>query len=212
MNLGIRLRTDFYNHRKTAGLRILLGEAALWVPTRLWAYAVMHQPDGDFSKYSAAELGVILDYRGDAAAMLQALQKTGFMDEMKIHGWVEHSAFHTKAPRAKKPSPEQENENVSPEEMENIYKAYPRRVAKKAALAAIKRACANIKPSVLLERTIAFAKTQPLNHEYTPHPATWFNQERFNDDPTSWVPRSDTKTVKRDPLESFIDITPVLKK
>lgn len=48
------------------------------------------------------ELALIAGYSGDAQAMLQALQSTGFMDEMKIHEWEEHNGYHsTFAERAK---------------------------------------------------------------------------------------------------------------
>ncbi len=102
--LYVRLCVGFYQHRKTAKLRELIGEAAYWLPPRLWAYAAEHQPDGDFSKYSASELARLLDYRKDASRMLQALTESGFLDaDSQIHDWAEHNAYHqTYSERAKK--------------------------------------------------------------------------------------------------------------
>ena len=102
--LYVRLFVGFYQHRKTAKLRELISEAAYWLPPRLWAYAAEHQPDGDFSKYSASELARLLDYRKDASRMLQALTEAGFLDTNgRIHDWAEHNAYHqTYSDRAKK--------------------------------------------------------------------------------------------------------------
>jgi hypothetical protein len=37
---------------------------------------------------------------------------------------------------------------------------------------------------VLLEKTLAYAQSRVgQDQQFTPHPATWFNQERFNDEP-----------------------------
>jgi len=70
---------------------------------------------------------------------------------------------------------------------EDIYGAYPRKVAKPEALRAITRAMRRRGAAYLLERTIAYAKTQTPGDRFTPHPATWFNQCRFDDDPATWV-------------------------
>ena len=51
---------------------------------------------------------------------------------------------------------------------------------------------------LIFERTVAFAATQIPGDRYTPHPATWFNQHRFNDDPETW---QSTKMQRRDRSE-----------
>lgn len=95
MSLFIRVFTNFYSHRKTAKLRAALGNDALWVPPRLWAYASENQPDGDFSGYSASEIAMLIGYTGDAQAMLQALLQAGFLDsDLKIHDWSDHNSYH----------------------------------------------------------------------------------------------------------------------
>lgn len=103
MSLFVRLEVGFWNHRKTLRLRALLGDAAFWIPPRLWSYAAQNQPDGDFSEYLPEELALLVGCSSNAQAMLEALQKAGFMDGMKIHGWADHNGYHEKfAERSKK--------------------------------------------------------------------------------------------------------------
>ena len=68
-----------------------------------------------------------------------------------------------------------------------IYEAYPRHIGKREALRAIEKALHAISPAKdaewLLERTRAYAQERQREDEkYTPHPATWFNKKRFEDE------------------------------
>lgn len=93
------------------------------------------------------------------------------------------------------------NKRVLLELAEPIYQAYPRKVGKPVALKAIVKAIQREsdqggEPSTdaisrLLEKTVAFAQCWNGDLEFCPHPATWFNQERYNDDPSTWR-RNDT--------------------
>ena len=67
-----------------------------------------------------------------------------------------------------------------------IYEAYPLKAGKPAALLKIRKALEKIEPEKLLGITRAFAASIGNDKEFCPHPATWFHQERFNDDPTTW--------------------------
>ena len=98
-----------------------------------------------------------------------------------------------KVKRERKPS-------IEPVELQRIYSAYPRKVAPADAFKAIAKALANGKtPEQLLERTTAYASATALWPEdelrFIPYPATWFNGERYDDDPNNWlskgVPRSE---------------------
>lgn len=103
MSLFVRLDVGFWTHRKTMRLRALIGDAAFWIPPRLWSYAAQNQPDGDFSAYMPEELAMLVGCSTDPKALLEALQHAGFMDGMKIHGWADHNGYHEKfAARAKK--------------------------------------------------------------------------------------------------------------
>jgi len=92
---------------------------------------------------------------------------------------------------------------------EDVYNAYPRHEARPEALKAIARAIGKgFGAATLLERTMAYAKTQPPRSQFTPLPATWFNQERFNDDPQEWTRREPPKVqqkIGRDPDELMSD-------
>lgn len=80
---------------------------------------------------------------------------------------------------------------------EQIYMAYPRHESKLDGIAAIDKAIKKgFGRSFLLERTVAYAKTQPPRSRFTPLPASWFNAERFNDDPREWE-REDSKPSNR---------------
>lgn len=103
MSLFIRVDVGFWSHRKTLRLRALIGDAAFWLPPRLWAYAAQQQPNGDFSGFMAEEIAMLVGYPGDAQALLQALRQSGFMDDMQLHDWEEHNGYHKSfSDRAKK--------------------------------------------------------------------------------------------------------------
>ena len=70
------------------------------------------------------------------------------------------------------------------EKIEAIYQAYPRKVGRGAALKAIEKALGKVKsPEWLLARVKQFASSSGGQAgQFTPHPATWFNQERWNDE------------------------------
>jgi len=71
---------------------------------------------------------------------------------------------------------------------ESIYQQYPRRVAKPRAIPAIKKAIKAIGYANLAVIVSQYRKaTEGADLQYIPHPATWFNQERYNDDPQTWT-------------------------
>lgn len=79
---------------------------------------------------------------------------------------------------------------------EAIYEAYPKKVGRDDALKAISAALKKHPPEYLLDKTQQFAaavNSWPSSYRYKtdgrdtcPHPATWFNQGRFQDDPREW--------------------------
>lgn len=87
--------TGFWSHRKTARLRALLGDDALWIVPRLWSYAAENQPDGNLSSYTSEELAMLLGCSKHAPSMLQALRAAGFVDDDgMIHNWQRHNGYH----------------------------------------------------------------------------------------------------------------------
>jgi hypothetical protein len=72
-----------------------------------------------------------------------------------------------------------------------IYRAYPRRVARPVALRAIEKALREVPFEDLLAVTKRYAEAYAdagSPRKYTPHPATWFNQARYDDDAEEWFP------------------------
>lgn len=80
---------------------------------------------------------------------------------------------------------------------ELIYASYPHKVGRPVALKAIRKALRNFTFAFLLERTQAYAKLRNGDKSFMPHPATWFNQERFNDDPSTWGRSTDNKPSRQ---------------
>jgi hypothetical protein len=70
---------------------------------------------------------------------------------------------------------------------QEIYAAYPRKVAQRNGMRAIERALRKYPAEFLLERTRQYAATYKGEQQFIPYPATWFNGERFNDEPAAWL-------------------------
>lgn len=97
-----------------------------------------------------------------------------------------------------------------PSEHETVYLAYPRKVGKGKALKEIAKAIARGNtPEDLTERAQAFATAvagwDPEDLRFVPHPATWFAQDRFLDDPAEWSRKSSAKDPQGESMEAFIE-------
>ena len=70
------------------------------------------------------------------------------------------------------------------DEFDEFWKAYPRRTAKlaaqKAFASAIKRGA---DPNAMTAAARSFAESPDRDPQFTPHPATWLNQGRYDDQP-----------------------------
>jgi hypothetical protein len=87
-------------------------------------------------------------------------------------------------PIAQKPSSKKRDQQPM---AETIYHAYPRKEDKRAGIKAIVTAMKKHDPAFLLEKTKAYAAAIGWKEKnFIPFPATWFNKERFNDDPETW--------------------------
>ena len=96
------------------------------------------------------------------------------------------------------------NKKFSHTEIDNIYKAYPRHTAPVAAKKAIEKALlkSGLNYDTMMERVKKFAQSKKGRGEFCPHPATWFNQGRYDDDPAEW-----DKEYKKDGYMSDDEIT-----
>lgn len=81
-------------------------------------------------------------------------------------------------------------------EAEQVYALFPKKVGRDEALRAITKQLKAHPLSYLLDKTNQFrqaVESWPVSYRYMqdggdrcPHPATWFNQGRFADDPKEW--------------------------
>jgi hypothetical protein len=97
------------------------------------------------------------------------------------------------------PDPQGGNMFKSPtqKQVEEVYSHYPRKQGRKAALAKIAAAIKRHGHDTILKATIAYAKAREgMEQQYTPIPATWYGQERYLDDPSTWAISSRKKTWK----------------
>jgi hypothetical protein len=80
---------------------------------------------------------------------------------------------------------------ITSDDVESVYRAYPRKVAKGAALKAIEAALKRLDSpnpvAYLISKAKAFSESEAGNRgRFTPHPATWFNRSSYLDDPKEW--------------------------
>lgn len=85
------------------------------------------------------------------------------------------------------------------------WATYPRRVGKVAAETSYAKAVKAIQATGktkaeaeawLLTRTKAFAASDKARGEFCPHPATWLNQGRYDDDDAAWQDNHQAEPVK----------------
>jgi len=69
------------------------------------------------------------------------------------------------------------------DDYEHFWKTYPRRVGKLASYAAWKKALMIADAESIISGAQAFADDPNRQEKFTPHPATWLNQGRWEDDP-----------------------------
>jgi len=73
------------------------------------------------------------------------------------------------------------------EDAEKLYLVYPRHENKKTAVESICKALDKISFDVLFEKVSIYAECMKnAEKQFIPHPSTWFNQERWDDDIKDW--------------------------
>ena len=81
-------------------------------------------------------------------------------------------------------------------EAEEIYKAYPLKVAPDRAKAAIEKAIAKVGFDQLMTAVKLYAESRKgEDPKFTKQPSGWFNDGRYLDDPSTWI-KSQSKTLK----------------
>lgn len=97
----IESHAELANHPKTKRLARLLEESVPSVIGRLhllWWWCVQYAPDGDLSRWDAADIADACMWDGDPDVLLQALCRAGFVDQTEsgyaVHDWEDHAGFH----------------------------------------------------------------------------------------------------------------------
>jgi hypothetical protein len=104
------------------------------------------------------------------------------------------------APDSDSDSDSDSDTNTDTEAANLIYSEYPKKAARPDALRAINKALKKASVAELIAKTRAYAQASAgQNPKYIPHPASWFNAERYNDDPATWFSTNgDTATSPRE--------------
>lgn len=78
---------------------------------------------------------------------------------------------------------ENNNKDISMDLFERFWDVYPRKIGKGAAKIAFEKASKKELPETILQVAEAYANKPDLpDLQFIPHPSTWLNQERWNDD------------------------------
>ena len=112
-----------------------------------------------------------------------------------------------KPPLAEKKTNPSEDPNSKESLALGLYKSYPRKVGKNAALKAILKAMKDHSFDYLLERVSKFAectRSWPEDQlRFIPHPATWFNGGRFEDEESNWIKKASVETFPQLSQKAF---------
>lgn len=125
-----------------------------------------------------------------------------YRDKAKKAALREYNAAKQAEYRAEKCSTTHVRKSLNPTQLtdENrVYELYPLKVGKPRALAKISKAINEFGADKIMEATKLFAAAwvgaSAEEMKYCPHPATWYAQHRFNDDPATWVRNGEKKKV-----------------
>jgi hypothetical protein len=112
-----------------------------------------------------------------------------------------------KPPSVEKSLNSQEDPNSKESLALALYKSYPRKVGKNAALKAILKAMKDHSFDYLLERVARYAectRSWPEDQtQFIPHPATWFNGGRFEDEESNWIRKASVETFPQLSQKAF---------
>lgn len=69
------------------------------------------------------------------------------------------------------------------EDFDSFWRVYPRKAGKRAARAAFEKATERASAGAIIASAERFRDDPNREPQFTPHPATWLNQDRWDDDP-----------------------------
>jgi len=119
--------------------------------------------------------------------------------DQRVHGGEHHNLGTSSSTQGKSPvgTGEQGNRGTGEEETSSpaapsmptppsfdaFWDEYPRRVGKQAAIKAWTKAVKHTTPAAILDGALRLAQDPNREDQFTPHPATWLNEGRWEDDP-----------------------------
>lgn len=90
------------------------------------------------------------------------------------------------------------NRKQTIELFEQFWEAYPRKVGKGAALKAFEKAVKKTSAEVILAAIATWIQKPLPEMQYIPHPATWLNQERWQDDVNAVATSKNASSIAAD--------------
>lgn len=186
---------------------------------KFWCATQEITSDGNLGTLDENDINCLVGCYGFAESLLEVgwLEKNAD-GTLQVHNWDEHNGESAKkramgnkrvgkhrdvkrdcvttvkresVTREEKRREEDIPKGISISDAEKLYQIYPRHSGHKAAIAAIKKALSVESFAVLESAVTEYAKARAGEPEqFTPHPATWFNQERWKDDRQTWKPRA----------------------
>lgn len=191
---------------------VLLVEAGLWhreghdcpscpqvEPGKAWVHDYLEH------NRSAHEAKRVSDVAKDAAharwnAPSNALRNAPGMRSASVTHSVEHASSNADVMPRKRERERDKNSSSAPAsqapEFDQFWAEYPRKIGKQAALKAYKAALKLTTPEKILTGVRSLAKgVAGADQKFTPHPATWLNQGRWDDEATQ-------------PQQAFLSVVP----
>lgn len=176
---------------------IVQEDSMSWQQRLLWAeiYALHNEAHGGCFASNTYLAEVLRTTEGTVSNALSKLREMGWIKDVSFDGRrrvlraVFGPAHGTPVPKKKAKQQQLLEAEAAPDPAEAIYKAYPRRVGKPAALKAIRAALKRMTVDELRKRVDAFAKEKAgTDIRYIPYPAKWFATYLDDEPPTTTQP------------------------
>ena len=149
----------------------------------LAVYQIVPGKGGEWTLFETPDLNPANKNRGPAGERVLRLPGNPATGKP---GDRETRLYSKKEGVVRKSTTKKENLSVK-KQAEAIYEVYPRKVAKPKAVEAIMVCLKEISFEDLLRLTASYELAKRgEDPAYTPHPTTWYNQRRYNDDPNTW--------------------------
>jgi len=141
----------------------------------------------DLDFITVSEAGITVNFldelMDDRQEFLKKCSKAG-----KKSASIKGTSSNKKEERRKKSVDSRKKTNTTAKaDIDRIYQNYPRKQGKASALNAIRTSLKKVEFDFLMDAVCEYTvATAGQDMQFIPHPTTWFNQERYNDDRSTW--------------------------